>query len=79
MTETTSTGELSDEQIVYVREYITGCICDDMDDAVDFISGRDDIEMSVSEKVNTLSESELCGIAEDYAGCGIEDIINIGD
>lgn len=76
MTERTSTGELSDDQMDYVREYLTDCICDDMDDAVDFLGARDDIEMEVSEKVDSMSDSEIVVLVEQYSECTIEDILD---
>ena len=78
MTEKTFTDELSDDQMEFVREYLTDCICDDMDDAIDFLGTRDDIEMSVSEKVRFMDPHEVLDIVEDYTGCEIEDIVDIG-
>ena len=75
MTETTSAGEMSDDQIGYVREYLTDCICDDMDDAIDFLSMRDDIEMAVSERVHSMSGSEVVEFVEQYSECPIEDVL----
>lgn len=77
MTEATSVGELSDDQIGYVREYITDCICNDMDDAVDFLGGRCDTEVEVAEKVSYMSDSEVVKLVEIYSSCTIEEIIEI--
>lgn len=77
MTGKTFAGELSDDQSDYVREYLTDCICDDMEDAVDFLGGRCDIEIEVSEKVDSKTDSEVAVLVEQYSSCTVEDILDI--
>ena len=68
--------ELKDYQRTYLRDYAAENICDDMDDAVDFLNMRDDIGSSVSEKVHKLSDNDLVDAAVKYSGSeSIDDIL----
>ena len=68
--------ELKDYQRTYLRGYAAEDICDDMDDAVDFLNMRDDIGSSVSEKVHKLSDNDLVDAAVKYSGSeSIDDIL----
>jgi hypothetical protein len=69
-------NELEGYQRTYLRDYATECICDDMDDAIDFLNTRDDIGSSVSEKVHKLSDNDLVDAAVKYSGSeSIDDIL----
>jgi len=68
--------ELTTEQREFLREYTTDCICDDMDDAVDFVGMREDIKSTVADKVDGLNDIELVDVVVIYSGSeSIDDIL----
>lgn len=55
-----------------VDEYLTDCICDNMDIAVDFTGMRNDVEDAVSDIVHTMTDGERVVALHEFAGVDLE-------